>query len=790
MQINWGDSLPKFVLIFFFIACVINAHGQTTADCANLLVVCGNTTLALNSNGIGQNDFSGVNAFNTPSCGFTESQSLWLKIPIAEDGPFVFTIDPNNGVDDFDFAVYGPNVSCSNLGAPLRCSSTHPPSAGVPAATGLKLTESDVSEGPGALGNGFVRQIDAKAGEEYIILIDNFDQSNSGFKLDWGVTKVTSAPEAIRPNDVTACDPDGDGIALFDLSDVKDEIRNGQLGTIVSLHNNATDALLGLNSISGNLYTNTVNGETLYARVTKNGSRCSSVTNFDLVVLPEPVVDEIFGASSICPSVDGVPYKVTGTSISNYLWLVEGGDLASGQDTDSITVNWGVANDNALIKLLVSNESGCGIDTVFYDVKINKRLEPEIPQGDNVICYAEKDEVQYQVPFVPGSEYNWTTTNGTIIGATDENLITVQWDDNATNGEVYFREFNPGIADCEGFSDTLRVEILNEIIVGNVVKQPLCFGENNGSIQLAVSGGNGNKVVTWNNGATGELLENVRSGTYEYSITDEMGCVITAEIEILEPDLLVVVNVDPIEALCFTSADGTGNATVEGGTGVYSYLWTGPNFSQQTSVNGINGLVRGDYNVEVTDENGCVANLPFTIDSPELLLPDLDALINLPICPGTNDGEIDIDALGGVPDYQFFWELNTNQTGKVATGLIAGDYRLRIVDANGCEATLDLEVTEFVPRVSFPNAFTPNGDNENDEFGAVVGCPLPEYNFKMFNKWGEMIFYTEDQNVMWDGTYKGENAPSGGYSYTVFYRVLVNETIIDESITGMIRLFR
>ena len=385
MQMNWGDNLLKFVFVFSLIIVPVIMHGQTTADCSNLLVVCGNTSLALNSNGIGQNDFTGLNAGSLPACAFVESQSLWLKIPIAVDGPLVFTIAPNNGVDDFDFAVYGPNVSCSNLGPSIRCSSTHPPSAGVPAATGLRASEGDTSEGPGALGNGFVSPINAKAGEEYIILIDNFDQSNAGFQLNWGSTQIASAPDAIRPNDVTACDPDGDGLAIFDLNDVADEIRNGQLGTSVTFHTNATDALLGLNAVNKNAYQNTVNGQTIYARVTKSGSQCSSVTNFNLEVLPEPVVDEIIGTSSICPSVEGVPYKVTGTSISNYLWIVEGGDLASGQNTDSITVNWGVANDDALIKLLVSNLTGCAIDTVFYDVKINKRLEPELPQGDQVI---------------------------------------------------------------------------------------------------------------------------------------------------------------------------------------------------------------------------------------------------------------------------------------------------------------------------------------------------------------------------------------------------------------------
>lgn len=790
----------QYVLTICLLTCSVNGQSQTTADCANLLVVCGTTSLTLNANGIGVDDFA-VGSNIVPQCfqgtgnQTAENQSLWLKVPINQDGPLSFTIIPNNPTDDFDFAVFGPNVSCDNLGPSIRCSTTAPSIArGIGSSTGMRLGEVGNNEGPGFSGDGFVSHIDAQAGDEYTIFIDNFSASNAGFKLDWTNTIGISTPPPVQPPDnLMECDPDGDGFTTFDLTEVEAELLTGLPGTIVSYHLTEEDALLANNPIADKRnFQNTLASQEIFARLTVNGNGCSNYTSFLIEVNPDPVVDSIEGAKSVCPSVRDVPYKVNGTFITDYNWIVEGGDIAygGGLNTDSITVNWGTARDDAVIKLVVSNGTGCEIDTIFYNVKINERLEPELPRGNTVVCYAEKGEVLYQVPVVPGSEYEWTVIGGDISDGQGTNSISVNWRDNVTSGTVSFREFNPNIALCEGFSEALNVEILDEISISHVPTQPLCFGENNGSIQLSISGGSGNKVVTWDNGETGELLEDIISGNYAYTVTDALGCVVTGEIELLQPNLLVVTNVEPINTLCFESLDGTGEATVEGGTGDYSYQWTGPNFLQQTSINTVTGLARGDYSVAVTDENGCVADLAFTIGSPDILLPDLDALINAPICPGSSDGEISIDAIGGVPDYQFFWELNTNQTGRVATGLAAGDYRVRIVDDNGCEKTLDLEVTEFVPRVNFPTAFTPNGDEENDEFGAIVGCPLPEYSFKMFNKWGEMIFYTEDQNEMWDGTYKGENVASGGYSYKVFYRVVVNNLVIDESVNGMIRLFR
>ncbi|WP_101449842.1 hypothetical protein [Aquimarina sp. MAR_2010_214] len=97
-------------------------------DCVNSIIVCGNTNLELNSNGTGINDFA-LPGNNAPTCSFTESQSLWLRVNIVQSGTLAFTITPESAStsEDYDFAVYGPNVTCSTLGSSIRCSSTNPP---------------------------------------------------------------------------------------------------------------------------------------------------------------------------------------------------------------------------------------------------------------------------------------------------------------------------------------------------------------------------------------------------------------------------------------------------------------------------------------------------------------------------------------------------------------------------------------------------------------------------------------------------------------------------------------
>lgn len=65
-----------------------------------------------------------------------------------------------------------------------------------------------------------------------------------------------------------------------------------------------------------------------------------------------------------------------------------------------------------------------------------------------------------------------------------------------------------------------------------------------------------------------------------------------------------------------------------------------------------------------------------------------------------------------------------------------------------------------------PNAFTPNGDGLNDTFGCK-GEGITEYNLQIFDRWGNMIFESNDMRRQWDGNYHNEIAPSGVYVYKI-----------------------
>ena len=782
----------NFCIPLFFYLCfgglTTPVFGQQPTDCSNALVVCGNTGLSLNSNGTGINDFA-VASNNEPDCGFRESQSLWLRVPILSAGTLSFTILPNNGSDDFDFAIYGPNVDCQSIGSAIRCSSTNPQAAGVSAATGLRPGEPETSEGPGALGNGYVRSLEVSAGEEYLILIDNWSQSNEGFVLNWSGTAVISAdpPIANRPANLRMCDTNPDHVEIFDLSQQVADIVNGQTNVSVTFHTSEEDAIIGADTINS-MYENTGNPQTIYARLTNDNTGCSDVTSFQLEVLPLPVIDRIIGVQSVCPGVSGVPYEVVGALRNSYQWSVDGGTITSDSTSAQIMVDWGASSDTSQLKLLVENEEGCFLDTIFYPVRINLALEPSTPVGLTELCYEERNGITYSVPFSPGSVYDWTVENGNIIGGNTSNSIEVNWNGTGV-GRLYFTESNPSIALCEGYSDTLNVTIFEEIVVNDTIIPPSCYGGNDAWIALTVSGGVGNKVVEWPGGQTGDTLRNLRADTVVVQISDERGCEITREFIIEDRPELLIQGIEIDSILCYGQSDGRATADVTGGFGTYQYHWTGDSLDITTSQNVIDTLTAGTYQLEVTDGNGCTAVQSFTITQPPLLETDLANFINQPICPGTNDGVITVGAMGGTAPYQFFWETSPPQTGEMVTDLAAGNYQVRIVDMNGCETTFETQVQEQFPRVFIPEAFSPNGDGNNDIFIPISRCVLDDYSLKIFNRWGSMVFLSEEITNGWDGSYEGRIV-EGFYSYVVSYRSFIGEAAFEETIRGGIRLFK
>ena len=170
----------------------------------------------------------------------------------------------------------------------------------------------------------------------------------------------------------------------------------------------------------------------------------------------------------------------------------------------------------------------------------------------------------------------------------------------------------------------------------------------------------------------------------------------------------------------------------------------------------------GIYRDTLTALSGCDSILAtyLSVDQP----PVVDLGNDTILCTGSS-----LLLNTATTNAQYLWQDNSMTT----TFLVIqeGIYWLRAT--NNCGSNTDsIFVEEKNCECSFyiPNSFTPNDDNMNDEFMPAFDCPFIEYQFMIFNCWGEKIFETEKSADSWDGNYKGKLSQMGVYVYSVTYK--------------------
>ena len=134
---------------------------------------------------------------------------------------------------------------------------------------------------------------------------------------------------------------------------------------------------------------------------------------------------------------------------------------------------------------------------------------------------------------------------------------------------------------------------------------------------------------------------------------------------------------------------------------------------------------------------------------------------------------------------QFQWDFGNSTQSNIIHPTVTYDsigyYLITLVawaqDGRDCAdtATLLVKINDEII-LYVPNTFTPDGDNLNDIFLPVVtaGYRDGSYEFRVFNRWGEQIFITEDPTVGWDGTYLGKPVQDGTYIWSILFKDPLN----------------
>ncbi|HNY52211.1 MAG TPA: gliding motility-associated C-terminal domain-containing protein, partial [Bacteroidales bacterium] len=245
-----------------------------------------------------------------------------------------------------------------------------------------------------------------------------------------------------------------------------------------------------------------------------------------------------------------------------------------------------------------------------------------------------------------------------------------------------------------------------------------CRGYSDGFVTAMATGGTAPYTYFWypesgsltvsNNEST---LDSIPAGKYYVLVTDFMGCTKTDSITLEDPPGMELVSSEvslsndmAFNISCNGASDGYINIQVTGGSGNYTYSWTGDNgFSANTR--DISGLKAGTYTCMVTDINGCILTpMPeFTLEEPELLVPGVtssvsdDGSFNINCNGGTGSAYLTVSG-GSGSSYSYVW-TSSDGSGIVdgeqdQTSLTAGTYHILVTDLNGCVAETDITLTE------------------------------------------------------------------------------------------------
>jgi gliding motility-associated-like protein len=305
-------------------------------------------------------------------------------------------------------------------------------------------------------------------------------------------------------------------------------------------------------------------------------------------------------------------------------------------------------------------------------------------------------------------------------------------------------------------------------------------------------GGGGIYAYQWTTSAgqvlgsgSGQNVTPSQTTNYVVTVTDQCGNMTSATIlyTITSPPL--VISVSPSVEIC--PGDSTLlTVSATGGFGQYYYLW--PASGETTASIWVNPFVSTNYQVIVSDE--CQT---FTVNGSTSVLV-VKPTANFQVSSHTWFDDLPITFMNTSQNaVDYFWSFGDGNTSTLVhpnnTYDDPGLYYVTLIayDEKGCTDTIVKPMPiEEAYYVYVPNSFTPDGFRHNNTFSASF-YGVHSAKTRVFNRWGQLIFESDDLNFKWDGTYKGVMSPDGTYTWRIDY---VSNSGREIMITGHVNVLK
>lgn len=464
---------------------------------------------------------------------------------------------------------------------------------------------------------------------------------------------------------------------------------------------------------------------------------------------------------TICPG-DTAQITVAGGSIWNW------GPSASLDAPNAQTTN-AFPSVTTTYTVNVTDPNGCvGSDsvTVFINPAVNLTAT-----GTSTICIGQS-----------------ATLTATPSGGSGS--YTYVWDNSLTGAGPHVvtpaatTVYNVYVTDsigCNSTVQTLTVTVNPPLTLNAIAGSSVCSGSST-NVTASGSGGDNNLVYTWlpgNLNGASQTLNPATTTTYTVILTD--GCTTPADTQ------TVTVTVNALPVVTVTSSVSSGcmplcvSFTETSSSNCVTSAWQFGDGNTSTSSAPTNCYAQaGSYDVTYTctDANGCVGS-SFTA-----------GMINVSPAPSasfavTPSGTIQVDQSGTqvcMTDLSsganaWTWILTepsgtqtSNQQSPCFTISDTGSYSVMLIVRNsqGCTDTTTMTFNAENPctDIFVPNAFSPNGDNQNDTF-FVYGSCISFMQLEIYNRWGERVFITTNQANGWDGSWRGQACEAAVFTYVL-----------------------
>ena len=384
------------------------------------------------------------------------------------------------------------------------------------------------------------------------------------------------------------------------------------------------------------------------------------------------------------PSDSYLPYDAFDQLIGapmNGNWTITVNDIV--QINDGFVFDWSITLQSNLVDTLFT------INQPPLPAISSTLVNPNCGQSDGEIDLTVSTGV---APFT----FLWNT------GATTEDLTGI-------SAGVYTVD----ITDASGCVYSHQVNLSNNgtlVVTGTAVNES-CFQDNDGSIDLSVTGAVNPITYSWNSGQTTEDIQNLTPGSYTVNVQDGNGCVGVETFTIVAAPQINISETITHE----TCADGEGmiDISVIGAASPISYYWNGALSTQD-----IDNLSSGTYNFSLIDANNCTASGTYEIINligdcfPDCDLEISNSIVQSDTC-GYGVGEIELFVFTTNGPTQVLW--SNGATTEQISNLTYGTYDVTITDAEGCEVSSSFNVGNSTGSLSIDSLVsTPTSCSIND----------------------------------------------------------------------------